>query len=278
MDKKFYNLLLFCSINATTLFSQGFIEITSGYSIKLGSDGIVTNQTYVFQSTNGEVKAEKIKGSYGQGINLGLKLGYMFSPTLGFDLNTSYLFGPEFNSIYSYTENGSSGTITETGNYAVKAKMLRFNPSIILSTSTEKIIPYAKLGIVLGIGTLSKKYDKTLMDGTYGSSSTLLNGGLAIGASAELGLQIPFTEKLSFVGALNFISMSYSPTKGTVTARTENGVDILPSLNTNEKETVYQDSYSYTDPNPDPNSPNIQLKEYYPFGSVGINIGLRLSL
>ena len=72
--------------------------------------------------------------------------------------------------------------------------------------------------------------------------------------------------------------MSYAPTKGETTLATYNGIDELSTMTTNEKETEFVDSYTYNSASPTSDSqPDTDLKIRLPFGSFGINVGLKIS-
>lgn len=236
------------------------------------------NLSIIETDTEFKLEYESIKGSYGQGMNFGLKLGYMINSNFGFDLNTSYLISSKFESSQKF--NGAWGVNYESSADIVdQAKMLRFNPSFIMSMGNEKISPFTKIGVVFGIGSAEQNVEFRNSDGESFNYTRLLNGGLSIGASAEIGLKLKLTEKLSFVGAVNFLAMNYAPKKGEYTAYTENGVDVLGLMQTSDKEVEFVDGYSVSTSDPDnSNQPSKELKMYMPFSSVGLNVGIRFSL
>jgi hypothetical protein len=99
------------------------------------------------------------------------------------------------------------------------------------------------------------------------------NGGVAIGHTSSLGARLKLSEKAGLFIELNAINMAYSPTNKKVIAASENGKDVLPALNTRDKETVYVSSLENTNSNISDSQPEKSLKIAYPFGSIGINIG-----
>lgn len=67
--------------------------------------------------------------------------------------------------------------------------------------------------------------------------------------------------------------------KGTLTKSTVDDVDQMPMLDKIDKEIEFADSYSYSTSTPaDVNQPDKSTKFYLPFSSIGINIGLHISL
>lgn len=75
----------------------------------------------------------------------------------------------------------------------------------------------------------------------------------------------------------SMVNFSYSPTKGKLTESTLDGTDRLPDLTTDEKEVDFVKSYTTETNTPYSHLiPRQELKETYPFGSYGLNIGLRI--
>jgi hypothetical protein len=150
--------------------------------------------------------------------------------------------------------------------------MFRINPSLIITPGFDKLNPYAKLGMIIGIGSV--KYEYTDNDnGEIEIRKRTLNGGAAFGLSSALGLKYDLSEKLSLFGELNMVNLSYAPTKGEYTEATFNGIDELPGMTTRERNSVFLNKYTYVDP-PLDSQPRQELKEKLPFGSVGINVGI----
>lgn len=281
MKRKILSLTLFVACGITNVFSQGFFtEISGGYSYMLAPQHMGTNSSFI--ATDTEIKEEHklIKGSYGQGLNFGLKLGYMINSNFGVDLNTSYLTSSKFEySDYEKHDNAWAGYYETTTNRYEQAKMLRFNPSIIMSMGNEKIAPFTKIGVVFGIGSVEQNVEQLYSNGNSTKYSVLVNGGVSIGASAEIGLKMKITQKLSFVGSLNLLAMNYAPKKGEYTTYTENGEDVLGSWQTSDREVNFVDEYSVSSSDPNnSNEPSKELKMYLPFSSIGLNVGIRFSL
>jgi hypothetical protein len=156
--------------------------------------------------------------------------------------------------------------------------MTRINPQIVLSMEANKITPYAKVGLLLGMGSMSytSKYD--YVDGVL-EQTLLLNGGIAKGFTTTIGASYALNDKISLFGDLNLVNMSYSPTKGTITKYTEDGVDLLPSFDPIDKEIQFVDSYVEDDNiQPSITEPAKALKIKFPFSSAGIHIGIKYTL
>ncbi|MGB0390507.1 MAG: hypothetical protein ACPGD5_02985, partial [Salibacteraceae bacterium] len=158
------------------------------------------------------------------------------------------------------------------------ANMIRINPSVVISAGGEKLKPYAKVGVVFGFGSINYKITDT--DGGDVTKMKLkTNGGMAIGLSSSLGATFDLSDKLALFGEVNMINLSYAPKKGEYTEYSYNGEDELGNLTTSEKEFEFEDSVTYDYNNsPSDSEPSKVLKEKMPFGSVGLNIGVRVNI
>ena len=281
MKKNYFKMLFLIFVinllSAPLLFAQGaYLNINSGYATSMSSQNLsgFENSTYEFYSNSYSLKHEQIIFSFGKGLNFGADFGYMFNKNLGAEIGVSYLIGG--NTISTLTQPNNSTEIT------VSSKMLRINPSLVITSGFEKINPYAKFGLILGSGyvILSSNQEISGFSGQQSNSESIkLSGAIAIGLTSGIGALYKINDKLSFFGELNMINLSYGPTKGIKTDFRIDGVDMLPSLPTRQKETEYLDSFTETSSNSNPqdSEPSKKLKQKLPFGSFGLNLGLRVN-
>ncbi len=249
---------LFAQKTYATINAQYGLSMKNSYS----SNSITTTST--------TLTLENVNSSLGKGLNAGGAFGYMFTKNIGVELGVSYLLGAKREIKYNANN--------QIDNRITSSKMLQINPSLIIASSVfKKINPYAKLGLVIGSGSIfneSNVNDKgtgkiTLMESKY-------NGGLAFGLNAGVGVLYSLTAKMSLFGQLNMMNMTYAPTKGETTKWTENGKDLLASKSVSDKEGEFVDSYVYDSSNPPSGSqPYKDLKSNYPFNSFGLSFGLK---
>ena len=281
MKKNYFKMLFLIYVvnllSAPLLFAQGaYLNINSGYATSMSTQNLsgFENSTFEFYLNSYSLKHEQIFFSFGKGLNFGADFGYMFNKNLGAEIGVSYLIGG--NTISTRTQPNNSTEIT------VSSKMLRINPSLVITSGFEKINPYAKFGLILGSGyvILSSNQEISGFSGQQSNSESIkLSGGIAIGLTSGIGALYKINDKLSFFGELNMINLSYGPTKGIKTDFRIDGVDMLPSLPTRQKETEYLDSFTETSSNSNPqdSEPSKKLKQKLPFGSFGLNLGLRVN-
>ncbi len=259
----------------SNIFAQGaYVNINAGYGFSMSPQVLLYNSKS--NSTGGEIlttNAEVVTASLGKGFNFGGTFGYMFNKNIGAELGISYLLGSTTKAISEYTNkiiepDGTTIINTGKGTYTLSSTMFRFMPSVIISSGFEGIDPYAKFGFIIGIGSVISDYKQEESSLTW-----KYNGGVALGLTAAIGTNFPVNDKLAFFGEINMVNMSYAPTKGITTEAIINGNDI------SEQEIEFVDNITYYHDNPPPDSEqNQQLKTRYPFGSVGISIGLRMNI
>lgn len=281
MSRKIYNYIimknfkLFCfifvftfSLCGNNIFGQGaYVNINAGYGANMGSQTLDGFNNYT--STANSTTREQVYLSLGNGLNFGGAFGYMFNENIGAELGLSFLLGGKSTATDDY-EDG-------TTDYNFSSNMLRINPSLVLSSGLNGVNPYAKFGLVMGTGSVNFEYEDN-DDGDIYKGNLKMDGGLAIGLNAAIGANFTLSDKMSFFGEINMINMSYAPRKGEFIEVTYNGADELLGMTTSEKEIDFVDSYTYSDNNPPPDSePSKELKQKLPFGSFGLNFGLRIS-
>lgn len=272
MERKLSALLMAVTICmcANQLAAQKlYVSITGGGAFSVGSQnvpGFVNLSKTTFTSTQ-----EQIQLSLGQGSNYGGAVGYMFNKNIGAELGYSFLIGGET------SNQGITPEGTSIGNYS--ANMMRIIPSIVIASGMEKLNPYAKFGIIIGTGEVIYSGKET--QGTDVAIFDIkMNGGNAFGISTSIGAQYKLTKQAILFAEITSVNLSYAPTKGVYTSATFNGANMLPVMTTKEKEITFVESYTTTNnANNTPDSqPTKLLILKYPFGSLGINVGLKYIL
>ena len=264
-------IVLAISTCFTSLHAQGlFVKINAGYGLQTSSQNIGYYAFFNQASATGSFTREQINVSFGKGLNFGAGVGYMFSENVGAELDVSYLLGGKSVAHDTYT-----GGYTD---YTLNARFLRLNPSLIISAGSGNISPYVKMGVLFGMGSITYIYDD-YDDGDITYYKEKLNGGISFGLTSGIGANFSLSDMLSLFGELNMVNMSYAPKKGEVTEFTSNGINQLPDLTTKQKETEFLKEFTVSTANPTPDSqPRQALSQKMPFGSVGLNIGVKINL
>lgn len=258
--------ILLSSINS---FSQkGMVKFQVGYGLPLtsthslaGSSTVVNGSTTTFTGAY---------GSYGSGLRLEAGYIHPFNERLHLEMDITYLFGKPIESTYK----GSGSTQSQSSS----SRFYEFSPLLRVNLGGNKIKPYAAIGPVFGLGTITDTYKASSTSGTNsGEAQVEYTGSVAIGAKSAVGAE--FTQgKFVFYAQLTLIGMSYSPDKSEVTKYIFNGTDQLPSFTTADKQTVYRNSYTVANGGPDPNKPKEELKIFIPYSNVSLNVGVMFKL
>jgi hypothetical protein len=231
---------------------------------------------------------EQINLSMGKGICINWGLGYMINGNFGFELGMSYLIGAKTTGTHTnidVSDNTFPITTTSENERTYSANMFKINPSIIISSGMEGINPYAKFGMIFGFASINRE-DNNSSSAFYSSSDTTIitktaltmkaDGGVAIGFSAAFGCNFMINSNLSFFGEFNLVSLTYAPTKSEYTSYSIDSEDILSNMTIAQKQIEYYDILK-------PNStqtkdmPSQALKKSISFGSIGLNIGMKIS-
>lgn len=281
MNNKVLAFAFILFFGVSEMFAQGrYTEFSIGYGYQLSPTEMDYNYNETLTDSGKSWDEEVVKGSFGQGVNAGVRFGYMFSPWMGVDFGVNYLMSGKMKATSSYTDNSTfSGYNSTSSNTVYTGRMLRLNPSFVMMQDNGTISPFARVGLVLGVGSVSVDYHESDSNGDSWSYRMVVNGGVAVGFSGDLGVKYLLSDHISFIGSLNLIGMSYSPKRGEVVSYIENGVEYVTSLTTYDREVEYMSSVSgNTAATTDPNQPYQDLKFYLPFSSIGLNVGLRIDL
>jgi hypothetical protein len=265
------------SLFASNIFAQGaYVGFNAGYGFGMGSF-TASNSTYT-QKTIGYTRTEDaVNLSFGKGLNIAGTFGYMFNKNVGAELGISYLIGGKTTITDKATYTNSSSL--DTYNYS--ASMLRINPTIVVTAGLEGINPYAKFGVIVGFGSYTVDNVSSTTN-TLGTTEDLFtekySGGMAIGVNAGVGAFYNLSDNLALFGELNMVNLSYAATKSIFTVNSINGEDQLSTMTTSQKETNYVDSYTYDSAaTVSTSTASSGQKAKVPFGSFGINIGVKFS-
>ncbi|NVO01282.1 MAG: outer membrane beta-barrel protein [Bacteroidetes bacterium] len=287
MKKNYFKILfttfVICFF-ANNLSAQGvFVKVNVGYGFGIGTQTWMNNSTRNVNSVTGVNTGteEAVKISLGKGLNFAGTIGAMFNKNVGAELGINYLIGGKTTckDEYNYTGNLIIPSYTRTTENIFSANMLKINPSILVTSGSKEIDPYAKFGIVLGFGSATSERTETYSSGDINESAFKYSGGMSIGITSAFGVNFNLNKNMAIFGELNMTNLSYAPKKGIYLKYSENGVDQLATMTTIEKEVEYVDSYTYdSSVAANVTQPDKQTSIKLPFSSLGINLGIKIKL
>jgi hypothetical protein len=262
----FLGIIISQSVNAQNYY----FHINTGYNHAFSTQNIYNDDLNIwFTNSDNEEDShtnETIFLSLGQGVNFGSAFGIMFSEYIGLELEFSYLLGMK----------AKAENITLDGNSkeSIYSRMFRIIPAVIVTPGLENVNPYAKFGLVFGIGSVFYEIDGIGSGFNY-FKKTKLNGGIAVGLNSAIGVRFNFTNSIGMFVELNLVNMSYAPKKGEVVKAIFDDKDVLPDMTIRQKEIEFVDKLtSYYGVNPPMSQPQQMLKYKLPFSSIGAHVGL----
>jgi hypothetical protein len=310
MKKIITPLVLSIGLLFNTVYAQegAYLNVYGAYGLPaasttdLTSDGVFGVDTFAMQSpgdyewynvstvaslnSDNEVVTtttfEQSKVNLGKGISFGAAFGYMFDDHIGAELGVGYFLGSKSNFTQEFiNEIDPSNVETTTLEGEIYANQFRLNPSLVISTDFSDFVPYAKFGVVVGIGT---KVVETYTDSKYLGTENVVQeftskGGISFGVSAALGALYKINKKTGIFLELNTTAMSYAPKTRELTAYTINGDDELNdfiSVAASETEYVKDITINSTSED-DPTQTTLAPQLKYPMSSFTMNLGIRFS-
>src|SRR6185436_7111599 len=255
--------ILFYQATTNRAIAQGaYVTAGMGYNLAAGSILLGFNNT-----DNGVTSSETtVSGSLGKGISFGAGFGYMFTKNVGAELGFSYLSGSTYTFTSTETEPFSNGSLTSVSK--IKGKLMRIAPAIKI-TAGEKLKPYAKFGVVIGLMPKADEDRTTSGMGISLNSTDRYSGGTSIGWTGALGMDLNLSSMFSIFLELNTITQSWSPGKDEYT-RPEYDYSLGYPIQITKTGTI---TYVKTDTG----KPDEETKGYVPFSSFGVHAGIKIS-
>ena len=255
-------------IQSVQLYSQEFaVNFDIGYGLSIATESIP--EGYSNSISEYETELINVIYSFGKGININTDIEYFPGEHIGFGVGTGYLFGANAVSFLGKTD------FYRHREYS--ANMFRFFPFIKFKFSKNKLTYYSKMGYLLGAFGEIKRESVIIYDMVdEHSSKTIYNKGISHGAIAAFGIQLSLSNRLSVYSEIKTFIHSYGPKKRELVKSERNGEDRLPELQPGMIHTNYVDNYikDWSSGGTDFSEPLTELRWFYPFSSIGLNIGI----
>jgi opacity protein-like surface antigen len=277
--KKIYMVVLAVCMMAGTLNAQKMYirgGLGGGVGLKQYVLNVWADETATATTDNYVVKSLGLGG----GFNVNAAFGYKFSDYVGIEFGINEFIG------MGKKVNGSrTGTTNDfTSEDKISGMMLQVVPAVVISPNLEKVNPYARLGMIIGVlPSIVVNSSKTSTSGGVSRATTIteskqkLHGGLALGFTAAAGASFNLSDKLALYGEFVFNGITYAPSKRIYKTYTVDGVDKLANMTTKEKEMEFVKKYDADENIPD-GSPDKAPKVSFNFSNVELNIGVVIKL
>jgi Outer membrane protein beta-barrel domain len=271
--KKSILLCLVLPISLHLFAQKSFVKFQVGYAFPIVNERLTTNTSQTFSASSSASTTSGIYGSYGNGVQFEVGYEYEFSEKLSFQLDALYLLGNDVKSNLFFSNNGANFS----QNQSINSRFYEIAPLVKFNLLSDKSVsPYVVIGPTVGFGNFS---NSVTTPGSIPSQNEeylrSYSGPLAIGAKSGLGVK--FTKgTIGLYAQVTLISLSFSPSSSEITRYSVGGVDNLKNLTVRQKQTVYKENTSSS--NPDTTKPFEALKFYFPLSSVSFNIGFIVRL
>lgn len=265
-------LLLSFALFTNEIRSQAYLSYDAGWgfaaarsTIGSSNDNNGTSSTYT-----------GVYSSYGKGLQTGLTFGYSLNDHLALEMGYGYhnMMG-QIATRNDYNNTSTSFSFSES--QESESTTHRIMAGLRLMTSDGEWKPYMKIAFVVGFGTKMDWYNHYSENDNGNTSTSTLHveytGGISMGGAFALGVSKNLNEKLSFFAQGTFIYSSWAPLNGKITEYTVDGQNMLSNMTTEDKEVEFVDSYTSSGSS-NPNEPSKEIKEYMPYSSAGINLGI----
>ncbi len=259
---------------------DSYFKFGIGYGLPSGSQMLASesnskssfNQNTWQYSYSGSEKSKK--GSFGAGTNLTASFGQLLGTYVGYDIELNYLFGKKYE---GYDHSSFDGSVYNI-DYKGYSRSLTLAPSVFVLVGDHKLKPRIRAGMVLG---KNRVFAETSSNGggEKRTEKMELNGGLSLGFRGGIGIDFNAAKNTSFYAEIVFTGMSYYPKHGEMTENKVNGVDQLNQLPKAIKEVNFMKERSWSSSSPsDENQPSEEVGDSLPFGSIGVQFGVRIRI
>ncbi len=268
---KIATIVIFGTLLSFTGYSQ---KLTASFSMGYGSGLAKNDFDFNRTRTTNVDDRESVKYSLGKGLQLNGSMGYILNENMEAELGISYLMGGKTESVQTDLRDPASIT---TDTHTISAKALSFAPGLVFkSKAAGSLQPYAKLGIVLSLPSITDEYHSQDTGGPdVWHEVWKYKGGMATGFTSAVGATYKMGS-FDLFGELYVTSLSYAPKEGEMTESSFNGTNLLPNRDVIDKQVQFVDSYNRQTNIPN-TSPNPVLKTYYPLSNWGLKVGVKFN-
>jgi hypothetical protein len=215
---------------------------------------------------------EAVKARLGSGIPMGVTAGFQFSKIFAAELGIDFTQG-----LSTKINDLLNGDNTKT---VIHATTLSVIPSLAARVQAGVVIPYARVGLEIGI--VNRYYTVTTGEvSSYkatstGEKRTLDYGGIALGIRAAGGVEVPLGKVVSLFGEIQARALSFSPKHGKVTKYSLDGVDQMPALTTKQKKWDYVKTVNFPDQISN-DQPNQFLHVVHAVSNAALVVGVKVN-
>lgn len=262
------------AFGGSAMIAQGaYVSFNLGYAMPAAKEQIGTNLN---TNTNGESTITANYGTFGGGLPINLRAGYMLNENFGVELGFGYFIGSKVTTDDDKDEQAKTTDLVET-----KSSQIRVMPALLVTTANDGLNLYARTGLMLPVGgkTITNYTGTASYPSPIGDVKTEAEyeskGSFSLGFVGAFGVNYSLSDNLSIFGELEGINLKIKSKTTSMTKLMVNGENKLADQDVINKETEYVDEVGPND-NADVNKPYKALADYANYNSFGINVGVKM--
>ena len=265
--KKYILLCFLCCLLTEMIYAQIYIKGYTGYALSTGNERF--NATEII---NDKTYASSYRLKLGQGINVGLSIGYDLNKNIAFEITGNTLFSPkykysnsyqwDFNSysnVWHWSYNGFFGDVE----YA--STMFGVSPQIVFrSNPYNQWIFYLKGGLDFVVVKFKKTTRTIPIDFPFYNSHTpsyyqtiRYSGNLSTGIQYSFGTEYKLSKNICVFAELTAVNLKYTFKRSQILQYEIDGINSLSELESTKSN---------------------DLDNQLVLNHVGFNIGIKYSL
>jgi long-subunit fatty acid transport protein len=250
-----------------------YIRIALGGGVSTSSS---FDLLYDYDNSGGSKSVSVHPVGIGNGFCAAVGFGYWFSKYVGVEVAVNHFLGLPVEGDSVVHLMGAT-----QANVKVAGSLLSVIPSVVISAGLDKINPYARFGLLVGVWPrITTQYTQENSTVNPPTSLTINNqyyGGLSLGYQAAGGVTFSMSKLISLFAELQFSHSTWSPSYSEITKYDVNGEDKLSTLLPYQKQVNFVDK-KYITGTVDMSQPKEELRKTIPFSTAAIMFGIKFKL
>jgi hypothetical protein len=250
-------LFLLLISSAACALAQPYVRVGFGFAGAAGSEAV--GQNTVYNGSTSTATYQNVNGSFGKGTSFDATFGETLSPIASLELEFSYTTGEQYSVNHTFVNtNVPAYNVTD----ALNGSLFALTPMLVLSTGSDGIAPYVRLGAIISLPDVSVTQSSADAPAAAVTSTGQgdYSGPAAVGYRASIGVKFPAEDRMSWYGELFYTGLGWQWNQYTFTDAAGN-----------------QSYYHYSGTN-SPNNGYSLTVPHAPFGSIGAQVGIKYEL
>ena len=262
--KKYILLCFLCLCSSVLSHAQLYLKGYTGYALSTGNEKLTSTEII-----NGMEYASSYQLKYGQGVNLGLSIGYTLTKNVALEITgntqlfSKYKYSKPYRWDFTSDPEGSYWWSTEGffGDLEYSYTMFQVSPQVVFKSNPYKQWTFYLKG---GPDFVLVKYKETEQTASFGIISdinipsylmaTKYSGNIKAGVQCSFGAEYKLSKAICVFAELTTVNVKYTFKRSQILRYEIDGKDLLPMLESTKSN---------------------DLDSKVGFNHVGLNLGLK---